>query len=98
MALGSAVAPTVVRAENIQLCENSKSSQQMFIVLLSSSKDRIPFLMHDHQPGFLLRTTDVKERFPDNITSNSSEFTWEELQSLNAGDWFLKVRSAPLLT
>lgn len=70
----------------------------MFIFLLSSSKDRIPFLMHDHQPGFLLRTTDVKERFPDNITSNSSEFTWEELQSLNAGDWFLKVRSAPSLT
>ncbi|XP_011608756.1 glycerophosphoinositol inositolphosphodiesterase GDPD2 isoform X1 [Takifugu rubripes] len=55
------------------------------------SKDRVPFLMHDHQPGFLLRTTDVKERFPDNITSNSSEFTWEELQTLNAGDWFLKT-------
>lgn len=70
----------------------------MFIFLLSSSKDRIPFLMHDHQPGFLLRTTDVKERFPDNVTSNSSEFTWEELQSLNAGEWFLKVRSAPSLT
>lgn len=54
--------------------------------------------MHDHRPGFLLRTTDVKERFPDNITSNSGDFTWEELQRLNAGDWFLKVRSAPSLT
>lgn len=51
--------------------------------------------MHDQHSGFLLRTTNVKERFPDNITSNSSDFTWEELQSLNAGDWFLKVRSAP---
>ncbi|CAG09803.1 unnamed protein product, partial [Tetraodon nigroviridis] len=55
------------------------------------SKDRIPFLMHDNHSGFLLRTTNIKEIFPDNITSRSSDFTWEELQSLNAGDWFLKT-------
>lgn len=50
--------------------------------------------MHDHHSGFLLRTTNIKEVFPDNVTSKSSDFTWEELQSLNAGDWFLKVRRA----
>lgn len=54
--------------------------------------------MHDNHSGFLLRTTNIKEIFPDNIISNSSDFTWEELQSLNAGDWFLKVRRAPLYT
>lgn len=48
--------------------------------------------MHDHHSGFLLRTTNIKEVFPDNITSKSSHFTWEELRRLNAGAWFLKVR------
>ncbi|XP_049897499.1 glycerophosphoinositol inositolphosphodiesterase GDPD2 isoform X2 [Epinephelus moara] len=56
------------------------------------SKDRVPFLMHDHNfSGFLLRTTDVKEKFPDADFSYSSNLTWEELQSLNAGEWFLKT-------
>lgn len=54
--------------------------------------------MHDNHSGFLLRTTNIKEIFPDNITSRSIDFTWEELQSLNAGDWFLKVRNAPSYT
>ncbi|XP_041800287.1 glycerophosphoinositol inositolphosphodiesterase GDPD2 isoform X2 [Chelmon rostratus] len=55
------------------------------------SKDRIPFLMHDHNPGFLLRTTNVKEKFPDKDFSHGTNLTWEELQSLNAGEWFLKT-------
>uniref|UniRef100_A0A3Q4AEN5 GP-PDE domain-containing protein n=1 Tax=Mola mola TaxID=94237 RepID=A0A3Q4AEN5_MOLML len=57
------------------------------------SKDRIPFLMHDHNSGFLRRTTDVEQKFPDKIFNHSSDFTWEELQSLNAGEWFPKVRT-----
>ncbi|XP_070693224.1 glycerophosphoinositol inositolphosphodiesterase GDPD2 [Pempheris klunzingeri] len=56
------------------------------------SKDRIPFLMHDHNnSGFLLRTTNVKEKFPSSSFINSSSLSWEELQSLNAGEWFLKT-------
>lgn len=57
------------------------------------SKDRVPFLMHDHNPGFLRRTTDIENKFPDKIFNQSSDFTWEELQSLNAGEWFINVRS-----
>lgn len=55
------------------------------------SKDRIPFLMHDHSSGFLRRTTNVKEMFPDREFSHSTNLTWEILQSLNAGEWFLKT-------
>lgn len=52
------------------------------------SKDRVPFLMHDHNSGFLRRTTDIENRFPDKVFNQSTDFTWEELQSLNAGEWF----------
>ncbi|KAM3867030.1 glycerophosphoinositol inositolphosphodiesterase GDPD2 [Diretmus argenteus] len=55
------------------------------------SKDRVPFLMHDHSSGFLMRTTNVKEKFPGQDINNSTSLTWAELQSLNAGDWFLKT-------
>ncbi|KAM6952182.1 glycerophosphoinositol inositolphosphodiesterase GDPD2 [Lycodopsis pacificus] len=55
------------------------------------SKDRIPFLMHDTTSGFLMRTTNVKEKFPDENVSHSANLTWKELQSLNAGEWFLKT-------
>uniref|UniRef100_A0A8C3G9C0 Glycerophosphodiester phosphodiesterase domain containing 2 n=1 Tax=Cyclopterus lumpus TaxID=8103 RepID=A0A8C3G9C0_CYCLU len=55
------------------------------------SKDRIPFLMHDNNPGFLRRTTNVKEKFPNKDFSHSTNLTWKELQSLNAGEWFLKT-------
>uniref|UniRef100_A0A3P8SGZ8 Glycerophosphodiester phosphodiesterase domain containing 2 n=1 Tax=Amphiprion percula TaxID=161767 RepID=A0A3P8SGZ8_AMPPE len=56
------------------------------------SKDRIPFLMHDNKSEFLLRTTNVKEKFPKTKFNQSTDLTLEELQSLNAGEWFLKVR------
>ncbi|XP_039976589.1 glycerophosphoinositol inositolphosphodiesterase GDPD2 isoform X2 [Xiphias gladius] len=65
------------------------------------SKDRIPFLMHDNGSEFLLRTTNVKEKFPNKHFSYSANLTWEELQSLNAGEWFLKTdpfRSASQLS
>ncbi|KAK2848972.1 hypothetical protein Q5P01_008806 [Channa striata] len=55
------------------------------------SKDRIPFLMHDHNTDFLLRTTNVKEVFPDTLFNSSTDLTWEELQTLNAGEWFVKT-------
>lgn len=47
--------------------------------------------MHDNGSEFLLRTTNVKEKFPNKHFSYSANLTWEELQSLNAGEWFLKV-------
>ncbi|XP_069550476.1 glycerophosphoinositol inositolphosphodiesterase GDPD2 [Brachyistius frenatus] len=65
------------------------------------SKDRIPFLMHDNESEFLLRTTNVKEKFPHKNFSHSTDLTLEELQSLNAGQWFLKTdpfRSVSLLS
>ncbi|XP_035505948.1 glycerophosphoinositol inositolphosphodiesterase GDPD2 isoform X3 [Scophthalmus maximus] len=65
------------------------------------SKDRIPFLMHDSGSDFLMRTTNVKEKFPDKRFSHSANLTWEELQRLNAGEWFLKTdpfRSVSQLT
>ncbi|XP_040904424.1 glycerophosphoinositol inositolphosphodiesterase GDPD2 isoform X3 [Toxotes jaculatrix] len=55
------------------------------------SNDSIPFLMHDNESDFLLRTTNVKEKFPRTNFNNSTSLTWEVLQSLNAGEWFLKT-------
>ncbi|KAK9518234.1 hypothetical protein VZT92_023546 [Zoarces viviparus] len=55
------------------------------------SQDRIPFLMHDSTTEFLMRTTNVKEKFPNEDFSHSDNLTWKELQSLNAGEWFLKT-------
>ncbi|XP_029298267.1 glycerophosphoinositol inositolphosphodiesterase GDPD2 isoform X2 [Cottoperca gobio] len=55
------------------------------------SKERIPFLMHDQKKGFLKRTTNVKDKFPDEDFSHSANLTWEELQRLNAGESFLKT-------
>uniref|UniRef100_A0A3Q1CZ99 GP-PDE domain-containing protein n=1 Tax=Amphiprion ocellaris TaxID=80972 RepID=A0A3Q1CZ99_AMPOC len=60
-------------------------------VFLIFSKDRIPFLMHDNKSEFLLRTTNVKEKFPKTKFNQSTDLTLEELQSLNAGEWFLKT-------
>uniref|UniRef100_A0A8C6WA36 Glycerophosphodiester phosphodiesterase domain containing 2 n=1 Tax=Nannospalax galili TaxID=1026970 RepID=A0A8C6WA36_NANGA len=51
------------------------------------SSDGVPFLMHDER---LSRTTDVASVFPERITAHSSDFSWAELQRLNAGSWFLE--------
>ncbi|XP_006192474.2 glycerophosphoinositol inositolphosphodiesterase GDPD2 [Camelus dromedarius] len=51
------------------------------------SSDGIPFLMHDER---LRRTTDVASVFPDRVTTHSSDFSWAELERLNAGTWFLE--------
>ncbi|XP_070838571.1 glycerophosphodiester phosphodiesterase domain-containing protein 5-like [Chaetodon trifascialis] len=50
------------------------------------SIDGVPFLMHDQT---LQRTTNVHEIFPNRTGFPASMFTWSELQSLNAGAWFL---------
>ncbi|XP_036424952.1 glycerophosphoinositol inositolphosphodiesterase GDPD2 [Colossoma macropomum] len=55
------------------------------------SKDKKPFLMHDDGKKFLKRTTNVDIIFPNRTNNSSSDFTLEELQSLNAGEWFLKT-------
>lgn len=51
------------------------------------SKDGVPFLMHDSD---LKRTTNVAEIFPKRADEEATEFTWSELQQLNAGKWFLR--------
>lgn len=55
------------------------------------SKDRIPILMHDNNSSFLLRTTNANEKFPNRNLTDSSNLTWAEYQSLNAGEWFIKT-------
>uniref|UniRef100_A0A4W5JKQ5 Glycerophosphodiester phosphodiesterase domain containing 2 n=1 Tax=Hucho hucho TaxID=62062 RepID=A0A4W5JKQ5_9TELE len=55
------------------------------------SKDRVPYLMHDNNNHFLRRTTDVLQKFPGKDFNHSTNLTWEELQELNAGEWFLKT-------
>lgn len=50
------------------------------------SFDGVPFLMHDYT---LRRTTNVHEVFPNQTDTPAAMFTWNELERLNAGDWFL---------
>jgi glycerophosphoryl diester phosphodiesterase len=49
------------------------------------SKDGVLVLMHDTT---LSRTTDVEEVFPDRAPWRVSDFTYEEIQQLDAGSWF----------
>ncbi|XP_014879229.1 glycerophosphoinositol inositolphosphodiesterase GDPD2 isoform X1 [Poecilia latipinna] len=49
------------------------------------SKDRIPFLMHDHEGEFLKRTTNVTQKI-----SYGNEVDMSTLKSLNAGKWFIE--------
>ncbi|XP_040005555.1 glycerophosphodiester phosphodiesterase domain-containing protein 5-like isoform X2 [Xiphias gladius] len=50
------------------------------------SFDGVPFLMHDHT---LRRTTNIHQVFPNRTDTPAAMFTWAELESLNAGAWFL---------
>ncbi|XP_078028432.1 glycerophosphodiester phosphodiesterase domain-containing protein 5 [Epinephelus lanceolatus] len=50
------------------------------------SVDGVPFLMHDHT---LRRTTNIHQVFPNRTDTPAAMFTWAELESLNAGAWFL---------
>lgn len=49
------------------------------------SKDGVLVLMHDTT---LSRTTDVEQVFPDRAPWRVSDFTYEEIQQLDAGSWF----------
>uniref|UniRef100_A0A8C9SL97 Glycerophosphodiester phosphodiesterase domain containing 5 n=1 Tax=Scleropages formosus TaxID=113540 RepID=A0A8C9SL97_SCLFO len=51
------------------------------------SLDGVPFLMRDHS---LRRTTDVDRLFPKRQFDGASSFSWAELSTLNAGQWFLR--------
>ncbi|MGH0182868.1 UNVERIFIED_CONTAM: hypothetical protein FKN15_010836 [Acipenser sinensis] len=55
-------------------------------VFLSISYDGVPFLMHDQT---LKRTTNVHKVFPDRTRELASMFTLGELETLNAGEWFI---------
>lgn len=55
------------------------------------SKDRVPFLMHDNNSNFLLRTTNAKDRFSNKHLNESYSLTWDEYQTLNAGEWFIQT-------
>lgn len=57
-------------------------------ILPFTSYDGVPFLMHDQT---LQRTTNIHEVFPNRTKTPASMFTWAELESLNAGAWFLSV-------
>uniref|UniRef100_A0A673FZ33 Glycerophosphodiester phosphodiesterase domain containing 4a n=1 Tax=Sinocyclocheilus rhinocerous TaxID=307959 RepID=A0A673FZ33_9TELE len=49
--------------------------------------DGVPFLMHD---STLRRTTNVHEVFPNRTDAPAAMFTWDELEMLSAGSWFLQ--------
>jgi len=52
---------------------------------LQRSKDGVLFALHDNN---LQRTTDVATKFPERKDAPANEFTWKELQTLDAGSWF----------
>ena len=49
------------------------------------SADRVPVLVHD---ATLARTTNAIDVFPDRESYRVGEFTWAELQQLDAGSWY----------
>ena len=51
--------------------------------------DGVPFLLRD---AFLLRTTNVEKVFPDRKNEPAHSFNMSDLQTLDAGSWFLEVR------
>ncbi|NWB94058.1 glycerophosphodiester phosphodiesterase [Pseudomonas agarici] len=55
---------------------------------LQRSKDGVIFALHDNN---LSRTTDVASKFPERKDSPANDFTWAELQTLDAGSWFNKA-------
>ncbi|KAM5124828.1 glycerophosphoinositol inositolphosphodiesterase GDPD2-like [Mantella aurantiaca] len=65
-----------------------ESGGKVFESDVSVSWDGVPFLMHDDT---LLRTTNIRDVFPFRSAENCTNFTWSDLQKLNAGDWFLQV-------
>nr|XP_061793226.1 glycerophosphoinositol inositolphosphodiesterase GDPD2-like [Nerophis lumbriciformis] len=90
--LGHRGAPMLAPENTLMSFERSlRCGVAAFETDVQISKDRVPFLMHDQHSGFLRRTTDVKDKFPDKDFNVSTELTWTDLQSLNAGEWFLRT-------
>lgn len=56
------------------------------------SRDGVPVVHHDDT---LRRCSDVAERFPDRADAWLSDFTLAELQSLDAGSWYLRELALP---
>uniref|UniRef100_A0A803JEG5 Glycerophosphodiester phosphodiesterase domain containing 2 n=1 Tax=Xenopus tropicalis TaxID=8364 RepID=A0A803JEG5_XENTR len=63
------------------------SGIKVFETDVAISQDGVPFLMHDSK---LLRTTNVREIFQEQSQYNSTNFTWANLQKLDAGSWYLE--------
>uniref|UniRef100_L7N2X2 GP-PDE domain-containing protein n=1 Tax=Xenopus tropicalis TaxID=8364 RepID=L7N2X2_XENTR len=63
------------------------SGIKVFETDVAISQDGVPFLMHDSK---LLRTTNVREVFQEQSQYNSTNFTWANLQKLDAGSWYLE--------
>ncbi|QTA83690.1 Putative glycerophosphoryl diester phosphodiesterase [Desulfonema limicola] len=55
---------------------------------LAVTKDEQLMLFHDDD---LIRTTDVQTCFPGQSHNNFTEFTFKEIQKLDAGSWFVKT-------
>jgi len=65
---------------------------QLFEMDVRLSKDGELMVHHDEQ---LTRCTDVKAKFPDRTSYSIWNFTYEELNSLDAGSWYIEQLSLP---
>ena len=65
---------------------------QMFEMDVHMSKDGELVVHHDEQ---LTRCTDVKAKFPDRSTYYVVDFTYDELNILDAGSWYIEQLSLP---
>lgn len=79
---GSGMAPEMTPAALEQVVGDNADRVEVDVQL--SSDDEV-VLMHDTD---LKRTTDVEDVFPDRADEPTSAFTFEELQSLDAGSYF----------
>ncbi|XP_074057218.1 glycerophosphoinositol inositolphosphodiesterase GDPD2 isoform X2 [Macrotis lagotis] len=71
----------------MSLRKTAECGASVFETDVMISSDGVPFLMHDDR---LERTTNVASVFPSRASGHSSDFSWAELQQLNAGIWFLE--------
>lgn len=60
---------------------------QMFEMDVRMSKDGVVVVYHDEH---LQRCTDAKSKFPDRDTYNVIDFTYAELNNLDAGSWYIQ--------
>ena len=65
---------------------------QMFEMDVRMSKDGMLMVHHDEQ---LTRCTDVKSKFPGRNTYYVRDFTYDELNILDAGNWYIEQLALP---